>query len=132
MFKRIAIILIFCVFLFGIPYMGMTQFPGVSYFASIFDYAKNAQMQNPVPTQAKTWQMPKYMHDNLKYMRDQFNQAFNAQLEFFKSELKERYREFGDMPEDAVFDFESGFFIDREDYIALLKEAQKKQKAQKK
>ena len=75
----------------------------------------------------KTWKMPPYMIENLRYMRDAFNRAFDAQLEGFKKELKTRYSEFADMPSDAIFDFESGVFIGRNDYIRLLQEAQKEQ-----
>jgi len=76
----------------------------------------------------KTWVLPSYMLENLKFMQDEFTRKFEAKLNSYKSELISRFKEFKDMPEDAfLVDMEKGIFMERSEYIRLLKEQQLKQ-----
>ena len=106
MFKRLAIISLLCI-------------------ALVFIVCSTAKNEQPV----KTWKIPDYMAENLNYMVNDFNQRFEAQVNKFKAELRENFKGYEDMPEDAVMDLKSGVFIDRADYIRLLQEAQAKQAA---
>ena len=76
----------------------------------------------------KTWVLPSYMLENLKFMQDEFTRKFEAKLNSYKSELISRFKEYKDMPEDALLvDLERGIFMERDEYARLLKEQQLKQ-----
>jgi len=76
----------------------------------------------------KTWVLPDYMLENLKFMQAEFTRQFEAKLNSYKSELISRFKEYKDMPEDVILiDLEKGIFIERDEYTRLLKEQQLKQ-----
>ena len=78
--------------------------------------------------EVKTWVLPDYMLENLKFMQDEFTRKFEAKLNSYKSELRTRFKEYKDMPEDVILiDLEKGIFIERDEYTRLLKEQQLKQ-----
>ena len=83
-----------------------------------------AQMKKELPPQEKeanyqTWKLPIYMQENLQWMVADFNKLFEEKVESYKKELKTRFTEFKDMPEDAVLYLEGGIFIDRTDFLKL-------------
>ena len=117
MFKKLAIIIL-ALFCFAIIPC-FSQEEGVK--AEEKEGIKEAE---PV----KTWVLPSYMLENLKFMQDEFTRKFEAKLNSYKSELISRFKEFKDMPEDAfLVDMEKGVFMERSEYIRLLKEQQLKQ-----
>ena len=67
----------------------------------------------------QTWKLPIYMQENLQWMLDDFNKRFEEKVESYKKELKTRFAEFKDMPDDAVLYLEGGIFIERSDYLRL-------------
>ena len=78
--------------------------------------------------QVKTWTLPSYMLENLKFMQAEFTRQFEAKLNSYKLELISRFEEFKDMPEDVLLvDMEKGIFMERSEYIRLLQEQQVKQ-----
>ena len=107
MFKRIAIISLLCISL-------------------VFIVCSTAKNEQPV----KTWKIPDHMTENLNYMINDFNRRFETRVQQFKAELRENFRGYEEMPDDAVLDLKNGIFIDRADYIRLAQEARAKQKAQ--
>ena len=83
-----------------------------------------AQMKKELPTQKKeanyqTWKLPIYMQENLQWMLNDFNKRFDEKVQGYKKELKTRFTEFKDMPDDAVLYLEGGVFINRADFIKL-------------
>jgi len=83
--------------------------------------------------QIKVWKIPSYMAENLQYMVDDFNRKFQEKLESYKKELKARFVEFKDMPDDAMLDMERGIFLKRSDYLRfqLSMQAQKRKENKK-
>jgi len=83
-----------------------------------------AQTKKELPPQKKeanyqTWKLPIYMQENLQWMLNDFNKRFDEKVQAFKKELRERFDEFKDMPDDAVLYLEGGMFIERSDYLRL-------------
>lgn len=76
-----------------------------------------AEAQEPAPP--KTWKVPDYMRENLQRDIEDFNKRFEAKVQAYKKELKTRFSEFKDMPEDVILYLEGGFFITRSDYLKL-------------
>ena len=83
------------------------------------------------PTQeqlkVKTWRLPADLHQALVKMVDDFNKEYNTRLEIYKQVLKSSAAEFADMPEDAVFDLQSGVFLSKNDFMMLQERARKLQ-----
>ena len=67
----------------------------------------------------QTWKLPIYMQENLQWMLNDFNKRFDEKVQGYKKELKTRFTEFKDMPDDAVLYLEGGMFINRADFIKL-------------
>ena len=67
----------------------------------------------------QTWKLPIYMQENLQWMLNDFNKRFDEKVQAYKKELKTRFTEFKDMPDDAVLYLEGGIFIERSDYLRL-------------
>ena len=93
-------------------------------FILIFSNAFYSQVKEIQPTKAKeakyqTWKLPVYMQENLQWMLNDFNKRFDEKVQGYKKELKTRFAEFKDMPDDAVLYLEGGMFIDRSDYLRL-------------
>ncbi len=76
-----------------------------------------AKAEEAVPV--KTWQLPTYMQENLQRELVDFNKRFEAKVQAYKKELKTRFKEFADMPNDVVLYLEGGFFITRADLQKL-------------
>lgn len=74
----------------------------------------------------KTWKLPEYMQENLQWMLNDFNKKFDEKVEAYKKELKTRFEEFKDMPEDVVLNLEGGIFIERSDYLKLQEQLRRK------
>lgn len=74
----------------------------------------------------KTWKLPEYMQENLQWMLNDFNKKFDEKVEAYKKELKTRFEEFKDMPEDVVLSLEGGIFIERSDYLKLQEQLRRK------
>jgi len=75
----------------------------------------------------KTWRMPADLHQGLVKMVDDFNRDYNSRIEIYKEVLRKSSDEFADMPEDAVFDLQSGVFLSKNDYMILQERAKKLQ-----
>lgn len=71
----------------------------------------------------KTWKMPDNLLKTLKDMVEEFNKRFQDTLDIYKYGLKAKMAEFKDMPDDVVFDINTGVFMLRGDYIRLQREA---------
>lgn len=67
----------------------------------------------------KTWKVPEYMRENLQRDLDDFNKRFEEKVQAYKKELKTRFKEFKDMPNDVIFYLEGGIFITRSDFKKL-------------
>ena len=67
----------------------------------------------------QTWKLPIYMQENLQWMLADFNKRFDEKVQAYKKELRTRFAEFKDMPDDAVLYLEGGIFIERSDYLRL-------------
>ena len=74
----------------------------------------------------KTWKLPEYMQENLQWMLNDFNKKFDEKVEAYKKELKTRFEEFRDMPEDVVLNLEGGIFIERSDFLKLQEQLRRK------
>jgi len=152
MFKKLAIIILvlFCLVLVpcfsqGDEYWSHTPIPNSKWYSDpgIMDFGgresyvylpqeaedkAGEKEQVKEAEQVKTWILPSYMLENLKFMQDEFTRKFEAKLNSYKSELISRFEEFKDMPEDVILiDLEKGIFIERDEYTRLLKEQQLKQ-----
>lgn len=77
--------------------------------------------ESPRVEKIKTWRMPGYMVENLRNMLEKFNREFEAKVKSYRGELRKRFKEFKDMPDDVIFDLESGVLIGRDDFLALQK-----------
>lgn len=93
-------------------------------FILITSNAFYSQMKENQPPQKKeanyqTWKLPIYMQENLQWMLNDFNKRFDEKVQGYKKELKTRFAEFKDMPDDAVLYLEGGIFIERSDYLRL-------------
>ncbi len=104
------IALIFCLFL------------GVLFVLAV--YMDGQEKQDP-PAKAeeavpvKTWKLPDYMQENLQRELDDFNKRFEEKVQAYKKELKTRFTEFKDMPDDVILYLEGGIFITRSDFKKL-------------
>ena len=76
--------------------------------------------------QIKTWKLPAYMQENLQRELGDFNKRFDAKVDGYKRELKTRFVEFKDMPNDVVLYLEGGFFITRSDLQKLQEQLRDK------
>jgi len=90
----------------------------------------NGQEKDPPvkPVPVKTWKVPDYMRENLQRDLDDFNKRFEEKVQAYKKELKTRFEEFKDMPDDAILYLEGGFFISRSDFLKLQEELRDKLK----
>ena len=91
---------------------------------SAFKYVGDIPKRKEQPPQKKeanyqTWKLPIYMQENLQWMLNDFNKRFDEKVQGYKKELKTRFTEFKDMPDDAVLYLEGGIFIERSDYLRL-------------
>jgi intein/homing endonuclease len=69
------------------------------------------------------------MLENLKFMQAEFNRAFEERLNLYKSELRSRFKEFKDMPEDVVLvDLERGIFMERDEYTSKHRHRRRSQR----
>lgn len=90
------------------------------------------EKEQPIPPveeqapQIKTWKLPEYMQENLQWMLNDFNKKFDEKVQVYKKELKTRFEEFKDMPEDVVLNLEGGIFIERSDYLKLQEQLRRK------
>lgn len=99
---RNGIILISCILLISLMALGATM------------------TQKPADlNKIKAWGIPSYMVENLNYMINEFNRAFKAKVELFKVELKTRFKEYKDMPDDVIIYLEKGVFLTKEDYLKV-------------
>ena len=110
-------------------------------FALIMGNYFFSQEKEDQPTQKKepkyqTWKLPIYMQENLQWMLNDFNKRFDEKVQGYKKELRTRFAEFKDMPDDAVLYLEGGMFINRADFIKLqrymrdIEEIRNKQKTE--
>jgi hypothetical protein len=76
----------------------------------------------------KTWKLPAYMRENLQRDLNDFNKRFDEKVQAYKKELKTRFAEFKDMPDDTVLYFEGGIFITRSDFSKLQEQLKNKLK----
>lgn len=76
-----------------------------------------AKAEEAVPI--KTWKLPDYMRENLQRELDDFNKRFETKVQAYKKELKTRFTEFKDMPDDTILYLEGGIFITRSDFKKL-------------
>ena len=83
--------------------------------------------KTPPQLQVKTWRLPADLHQSLVKMVEDFNKEYNTRLEIYKQVLRSSSGEFADMPEDAVFDLQSGVFLSKNDFMMLQERAKKLQ-----
>ncbi len=76
-----------------------------------------AKAEEAVPV--KTWKLPAYMQGTLQRELDDFNKRFEEKVQAYKKELKTRFAEFKDMPDDAILYLEGCIFITRSDFKKL-------------
>ncbi len=74
----------------------------------------------------KTWKLPGYMRENLQRDLDDFNKRFDEKVQAYRKELKTRFAEFKDLPDDAILYLEGGFFISRSDFLKIQEELRDK------
>jgi len=93
------------------------------FFLTVGNYFYSQEKKEPVikkeQPKYQTWKLPIYMQENLQWMLDDFNKRFDEKVQGYKKELKTRFVEFKDMPDDAVLYLEGGMFINRADFIKL-------------
>lgn len=90
--------------------------------------AKEEAVEKEEPAPVKTWKLPDYMRENLQRELDDFNKRFEAKVQAYKKELKTRFAEFKDMPDDAILYLEGGIFITRSDFQKLQNQLRDKLK----
>lgn len=83
--------------------------------------------QSPEQLKVKTWRLPADLHQGLVKMVEDFNKEYNSRIEIYKQVLRSSSAEFTDMPEDAVFDLQSGVFLSKNDFMVLQERAKKLQ-----
>ena len=76
----------------------------------------------------KTWKLPEYMRENLQRELDDFNKRFEEKVQAYKKELKIRFKEFEDMPDDVILYLEESIFITRSDFEKLQNQLREKLK----
>lgn len=100
-------------------------FTGILFVVAGYSYGQEKQ-DPPVTVEEikaiKTWKLPVYMRENLQRELDDFNKRFDEKVQAYRKELKTRFTEFKDMPDDAILYLEGGIFIGRSDYLKLLKQ----------
>ena len=133
--KKLAILILIISFALPVSTFGQigiwSDFETVARMVNSAVQANQANLQGqPVNTlKVQTWQLPRHMLDNLKYMKAEFDRQFQAQLEYFISEVRKHYDEFGNMPADVILaDFDRGILVTRKDYARILEQAQAKKK----
>lgn len=82
------------------------------------------QQEPQEPEKIQTWKLPVYMQENLQWMLNDFNRRFEEKVTGYKKELRTRFTEFKDMPEDVVLYLEGGVFMRRADFLKLQKQQQ--------
>ncbi len=92
------------------------------------DNLEMTQDKTEEPKPVKTWKIPDYMRENLQREVDDFNKRFEAKVQAYKKELKTRFKEFEDMPDDVILYLEGGFFITRSDFLKLQEQLREKLK----
>jgi len=99
----------------------------IFFTTALMIFALQEQPKPPADAKkVKTWKLPEYMQENLQWMLNDFNKKFDEKVEAYKKELKTRFEEFKDMPEDVVLDLEGGIFIERSDYLKLQEQLRRK------
>lgn len=99
----------------------------IFFTTALIIFALQEQSKSPVDAErVKTWKLPEYMQENLQWMLNDFNKKFDEKVEAYKKELKTRFEEFKDMPEDVVLSLEGGIFIERSDYLKLQEQLRQK------
>ena len=86
---------------------------------AFYSQEKEDQPSQKKETNYQTWKLPIYMQENLQWMLNDFNKRFDEKVQGYKKELRTRFVEFKDMPDDAVLYLEGGIFIERSDYLRL-------------
>jgi len=99
----------------------------IFFTTALMIFALQEQPKPPADAEkVKTWKLPEYMQENLQWMLDDFNKKFDEKVEAYKKELKTRFEEFKDMPEDVVLNLEGGIFIERSDFLKLQEQLRRK------
>ncbi len=100
------------------------------FLGGLFVIYMNGQEKDPPAKadQVKTWKIPDYMRENLQRDLDDFNKRFEEKVQAYKKELKTRFKEFKDMPDDVILYLEGGIFITRSDYLKLQEQLREKLK----
>ncbi len=99
----------------------------IFFITGLMIFALQEQPKSPADAEkVKTWKLPEYMQENLQWMLNDFNKKFDEKVEAYKKELKTRFEEFKDMPEDVVLNLEGGIFIKRSDYLKLQEQLRRK------
>ena len=112
--KLFILALILC---FTLPIIGQAQDPATQ------EKAEDPQ-QTAEKAPIKTWAIPAYHRAHLDRLVEEFNKLWESELDKIKIELQQNYRGFETMPiQDVVFDRIKGYFIHREDFLTLQKEA---------
>ncbi len=87
------------------------------------------EKQDPAKAEEiKTWRIPDYMQENLQRELDDFNKRFEEKVQAYKKELRTRFKEFKDMPDNVILYLEGGFFISRSDFLKLQEQLRDKLK----
>ncbi len=99
----------------------------IFFITGLMIFALQEQPKPPADAEkVMTWKLPKYMQENLQWMLNDFNKKFDEKVEAYKKELKTRFEEFKDMPEDVVLNLEGGIFIERSDFLKLQEQLRRK------
>lgn len=93
---------------------------------TIWIWATPKNLTTQEEPQIKTWKLPIYMQENLQWMLNDFNKRFQEKVDSYEKELRIRFEEFRDMPEDVVLDIEAGIFIKRSDFVKLQDQLRRK------
>lgn len=99
----------------------------IFFIIALMIFALQKQPKSPADAEkVKTWKLPEYMQENLQWMLNDFNKKFDEKVEAYKKELKTRFEEFKDIPEDVVLNLEGGIFIERSYYLKLQEQLRRK------
>jgi len=85
----------------------------------LFSQEKKEPVQ--IEEKVKAWQMPNHMIENLMLL-------INQRVEEYKTWLKANVKGFEDMPDNVVFDINSGLFLLPEDLAKLQEKTKPKKK----
>lgn len=104
-----------------------------TFLNSIEEVVKAKQLEGRIKTEKiKIWPLPIYMSENLNYMRNEFTRLFDAKITAYKQELKARFIEFRDLPDDVILTPDFKTFIRRSDYLKILEQQVKNNKEKRK